>query len=160
MKWRLEKQFKQNCDFIWRSNTWYKCPLTMHVWMLFQVAVFTHVPRHPCLKATGELLLSSWFEWVRRIYFLIRPDTWTSVWIGLMHIWLGGKAESETHSFKSQKLDFIFSERIQTWLRNGYKVFFEHQLGQPGKKICQNSLNCNERLFFSAEQIIGVYHNI
>ena len=34
----------------------YKCPLTMHVWMLFQVAVFTHVPRHPCLTATVFLI--------------------------------------------------------------------------------------------------------
>ena len=32
-------------------------------------------------------------------YFLIKPDTWTSVWMGLMHILLGGKAESKTHSF-------------------------------------------------------------
>ena len=42
-------------------------------------------------------------------YFLIKPDTWTSVWIGLMHILLGGKAESKTHSYKS------FRDSTQSW---------------------------------------------
>ena len=68
-------------------------------------------------------------------YFLIKPDTWTSVWIGLMHILLGGKAESKTHSYKSFR-DSTQSWRWNlTWLRNGYKIFFERQLGQPGNEF-------------------------
>ena len=62
-------------------------------------------------------------------YFLIKPDTWTSVWMGLMHILLGGKAESRTHSYKSFR-DSTQSWRWNlTWLRNGYKIFFGRQLG-------------------------------